>query len=239
MRPLEGVLSSPMIIHVYMEVKTPEETTAMIGSGSVHRHRETLALSCRVNDPSGKHNLRHFGDALSVVKPCVEPIWKLQGGGFSMRARPILLTEPLAQSILAQCLTIDATGISGLHFPLLALDFPDCFNSFQNYKGVFGALDLMCPFCISPQAASTFWCSHHLLEYFGSVFHFGVHLAPCHLSPPSPSSPCPVPHHGVIHILQTSPFPSSLLQDSQISISQNQRMAIAWISFFHCQWIEN
>lgn len=40
---LEGVLSFQMIIRVYREAKTPEETSAMIGSGSMHIHRETQA----------------------------------------------------------------------------------------------------------------------------------------------------------------------------------------------------
>lgn len=66
MRPLGGVLSSQMIIHVYMEAKTPEETSAMMGSGSVHTHRKTQALSHGVNDPRGKHSLRQFGDAFPV-----------------------------------------------------------------------------------------------------------------------------------------------------------------------------
>lgn len=50
MRPLEGVLSSEMIIHVYVEVKTPEEAHAMMGSGSVHSHRKTQAVSHGGND---------------------------------------------------------------------------------------------------------------------------------------------------------------------------------------------
>lgn len=86
MRALEGVLSSQMIIHVYTEVKTPEETSAMTGSGSVHIYRETQALSDGGNDPRGKHSLRLFRDAFQVVKPCVEANWESPRGRFLLES---------------------------------------------------------------------------------------------------------------------------------------------------------
>lgn len=63
--PLEGVLSSQMIIHVYMEIKIPGETSAMTGSGSVHIHRETQALSLQLMILV-ESSLRQFGNAFPV-----------------------------------------------------------------------------------------------------------------------------------------------------------------------------
>lgn len=74
-----------MIIHVFREVKTPEETSAVIGSGSVHILREAQAQSYGVNGPSGKHDHRRFGDAFpgrSVVKPSVGATFGSSKGRF-------------------------------------------------------------------------------------------------------------------------------------------------------------
>lgn len=65
LQSLAGVLSSQMIICVYMEVKTPEESSAMTGSGSVHIHRETQALFTELVILL-ENSLRQLGNASPV-----------------------------------------------------------------------------------------------------------------------------------------------------------------------------
>lgn len=50
----------------------------------------------------------------------LEPRLEAPRGGFC----PILCTEPLAQSVLAQYPALGPVGISGLHFPSVSLGFP-------------------------------------------------------------------------------------------------------------------
>lgn len=147
---LEGVRSSQMIVRVYREVKTPEETSAMMGSGSMHIHRETQAQCYGVNGSSGKHGLRQFGDAFPVrsgVKPCVGATFGSSKGEVSVPS--FALNPRLNPSWLSAPPWVLWASL-GSTFPVLALDFPDYLDSFQKYKGIFGALDLMCPCCIPP-----------------------------------------------------------------------------------------
>lgn len=71
---LEGVLSSQMVIHVYMEVKSPEETSAMLGQDqciSPGKHRLCIMELMILVENTASGSLEMLSQWLSRV---LEPI---------------------------------------------------------------------------------------------------------------------------------------------------------------------